>query len=52
MLTHYGPFMYSVGLLDEKQRDYFVINFDRAVGYISEKKFLEAWKVHISAISE
>jgi vitellogenic carboxypeptidase-like protein len=44
-MGQYAPFMYSIGLLDEKQRDYFQDMTDKAIVYIRDKKFRSAFNV-------
>lgn len=45
MMPQYATFMYSLGLLDERQRAYFQSQADKAVAYITDKKFMDAFKV-------
>ena len=47
MMGQYATFMYSIGLLDEKQRAFFQEMTDKATMYIRGKKFDEAFKVTI-----
>lgn len=47
MMGQYATFMYSIGLLDEKQRAFFQQMTDKATMYIRGKKFNEAFKVTI-----
>lgn len=45
MMPQYATFMYSLGLLDEQQRAYFQSMSDKAVVYINDKKFLDAFMI-------
>ncbi|CAG2166942.1 unnamed protein product, partial [Oppiella nova] len=47
----YGPFLYQIGLLDENQRDYVINESTKAVSYINNKKYLDAWKINAEVIS-
>jgi hypothetical protein len=44
-MGQYAPFMYSIGLLDEKQRAYFQDMTDKATVYIRDKNFKSAFNV-------
>lgn len=45
MMNQYAGFMYSIGMLDSKQRDFFAGETDKAVQMIKKKQFGEAFKV-------
>ncbi|XP_048749568.2 probable serine carboxypeptidase CPVL isoform X2 [Ostrea edulis] len=45
MMGQYAPFMYSIGLLDEKQRAYFQDMTDKATVYIRNKDFRSAFNI-------
>lgn len=45
MMPKYADFMFNLGLLDENQRDYFQSMTDKAVVYIQNQQYLEAFKV-------
>ncbi|KAJ8313565.1 hypothetical protein KUTeg_008126 [Tegillarca granosa] len=45
MMGQYASFMYSIGLLDEQQRGYFQAMTDKAVAYINDKQYFEAFKI-------
>lgn len=45
MMPQYATFMYSLGLLDERQRAYFQSQSDIAVADITDKKFMDAFKI-------
>ena len=44
-MTDYGDFLYQVGLIDEKDRDYFKSQGDLVVNLIKEKKWHKAFEV-------
>ncbi|XP_025093582.1 probable serine carboxypeptidase CPVL [Pomacea canaliculata] len=45
MMPKYADFMFNLGLLDENQRDYFQSMTDKAVVYIQNQQYLEAFKL-------
>ena len=45
MMPQYADFMYQIGMLDEKQRDYFQKFALQAVTYIQQKNFKAAFEV-------
>ncbi|OWF49860.1 probable serine carboxypeptidase CPVL [Mizuhopecten yessoensis] len=45
MMNQYAGFMYSIGMLDEKQRDYFAGETQKAVHFIKNKQFGDAFKI-------
>ncbi|XP_033761785.1 probable serine carboxypeptidase CPVL [Pecten maximus] len=45
MMNQYAGFMYSIGMLDEKQRDYFAAETEKAVQFIKNKQFSDAFKI-------
>ncbi|XP_063421347.1 probable serine carboxypeptidase CPVL [Mytilus trossulus] len=45
MMPQYATFMYSIGLLDEKQRAFFQSQSDKAAAYINDRKFLDAFMI-------
>ena len=45
MMPEYATFMYSIGMLDDKQRQYFQSMSDKAVAYIKQKNFGAAFQV-------
>lgn len=45
MMPQYATYLYSIGLLDEYQRAYFQSMTDKAVAYINDKKFLDAFMI-------
>ena len=47
----YGPFLYQTGLIDENQRDYVINESNKAVSYINNKKYLDAWKITAEVIT-
>ena len=47
MMPQYATYLYSIGLLDEYQRAYFQSMSEKAVAYINDKKFLDAFMVNI-----
>lgn len=47
MLGGYAQFLYQIGLVDEKQRDYVQQQADLGVIYIQQKKWTEAFEVRI-----
>jgi hypothetical protein len=47
MMSQYAPFLYSIGLLDEKQRTYFQDMTDKATVYIRNKDFRSSYNVSV-----
>ena len=49
MMGQYADLMFQIGMLDEKQRDYFQAQSDKAVAFIKDKKFYDAFLVRSQA---
>ena len=47
MMLQYADFMYNIGMLDEKQRDYFQGYAKQAVQYIQDRQFGKAFDVRL-----
>ena len=49
IIQGYAPFLFQIGLLDEKQRKYFQKQCDECVKYIQEEKWSQAFEVSSGA---
>ncbi|XP_060078674.1 probable serine carboxypeptidase CPVL [Ylistrum balloti] len=45
MMNQYADFMFNIGMLDEKQRDYFAGETEKAVEMIKNRQFREAFQI-------
>ena len=47
----YGPYLYQIGLIDEKQRDHFIEEEYKAITYIDNRQFYKAFQIFDSLLN-